>query len=151
MEICLHLHRRKAKLFGFSAENLVPLCNGSTADFGSVSLGSNPSGTTTGPGNIPRPLRKQPYVLSRHAQVVELVDTLVSGTSGLKAVQVRVLSWVQKSLLSNQEAFLLITPLCNSFSFAPRKKRGVPRSRGTPLLQMKPETASLLQGQVHRR
>ena|GEM_PF-2756426 len=28
------------------------------------------------------------------AQVVELVDTLVSGTSGRKAVQVQVLSWV---------------------------------------------------------
>ena len=27
--------------------------------------------------------------------MVELVDTLVSGTSGLKAVQVRVLSWVR--------------------------------------------------------
>ncbi len=25
---------------------IVPLCNGSTTDFGSVSLGSNPGGTT---------------------------------------------------------------------------------------------------------
>ncbi len=33
----------------------VPLCNGSTADFGSVSLGSNPSGTTVRPdGGIGR-------------------------------------------------------------------------------------------------
>jgi hypothetical protein len=30
-----------------------------------------------------------------NAQMVELVDTLVSGTSGRKAVQVRVLFWVQ--------------------------------------------------------
>ena len=30
-----------------------------------------------------------------YAQVVESVDTLVSGTSGRSAVQVRVLSWVQ--------------------------------------------------------
>jgi hypothetical protein len=30
--------------------------------------------------------------------MVELVDTLVSGTSGRKAVQVRVLFWVQRNL-----------------------------------------------------
>ena len=35
------------------------------------------------------------YVLNYlHAQVVESVDTLVSGTSDLTVVQVRVLSWV---------------------------------------------------------
>ena len=31
------------------------------------------------------------------AQMVKLVDTLVSGTSGRKAVQVRVLFWAQLS------------------------------------------------------
>jgi hypothetical protein len=32
-------------------------------------------------------------VPNRHAQVVELVDALASGASGLTAVKVRVLSW----------------------------------------------------------
>ncbi len=47
---------------------IVPLCNGSTAGFGSVSPGSSPGGTTL------------------DAQVVKLVYTLVSGTSGFTAV-----------------------------------------------------------------
>ncbi len=34
----------------------------------------------------------------RLAQVVELVDTLVSGTSGSDIVQVRVLSWARNNL-----------------------------------------------------
>ena len=34
------------------------------------------------------------------AQMVKLVDTLVSGTSGRKAVQVRVLFWAQNECLS---------------------------------------------------
>ena len=35
-------------------------------------------------------------VTANNAQMVELVDTLVSGTSVRKDVQVRVLFWVQK-------------------------------------------------------
>ena len=42
-----------------------------------------------------------PEFFHNYAQVVESVDTLVSGTSGLKAVQVRVLSWVHE-MLDNQ-------------------------------------------------
>ena len=38
-------------------------------------------------------------VLRYYAQMVELVDTLVSGTSGRTAVQVRVLFWVQGGLI----------------------------------------------------
>ena len=43
------------------------------------------------------------FFLPEFAQMVKLVDTLVSGTSGRKAVQVRVLFWAQK--------FSLIIPM----------------------------------------
>ena len=65
-----HFFCKKTKnvLYLQRQKRIVPLCNGSTAGFGSVSLGSNPSGTTF------------------DAQVVKLVYTLVSGTSGFTAV-----------------------------------------------------------------
>ncbi len=37
-----------------------------------------------------------PRMPTSHAQVVELVDTLVSGTSARDSVQVRVLSWAPR-------------------------------------------------------
>ena len=43
-------------------------------------------------------LEKTTFVVSKiHAQVAELVDALVSGTSVRKDVQVRVLFWVQQN------------------------------------------------------
>ena len=65
------VRKKKRSIFAPSKMTLsmiVPLCNGSTAGFGSVSPGSSPGGTTL------------------DAQVVKLVYTLVSGTSGFTAV-----------------------------------------------------------------
>ena len=46
-ENVIHLHGQNGRVLpNGQAEGNVPLCNGSTADFGSVSLGSNPGGTT---------------------------------------------------------------------------------------------------------
>ena len=51
-------------------------------------------------------LRKESHP---NAQMVELVDTLVSGTSDRKVVQVRVLFWVHGSpIFSKYRAFLFL-------------------------------------------
>jgi hypothetical protein len=42
------------------------------------------------------------------AQMAELVDALVSGTSGLLVVQVRFLFWAQKSQLELELAFFVL-------------------------------------------
>ena len=47
------------------------------------------------------------YICGHKAQMAELVDALVSGTSVRKDVQVRVLFWAQKGLIEKVEPFLI--------------------------------------------
>ena len=56
-------------------------------------------------------------MIDARAQVVELVDTLVSGTSGLTAVEVRVFSWAP--ILKNPQASAVRVFYCLLFNFLP--------------------------------